>query len=217
MGNIGPGELCNVERPHDHVVAVLGSELTQWPGGWPDEIDAAVIDAVFSVRARYGSRARQTGVYGAVMRWRKERDAANDLSVLASVDSDALRRITNNGKLAQRYKADIVIEVARAFVDAGIVSADDFRNKEVLARTTYLSVKGCGPVTWAYLRMLTGLEDVKTDTWLVRFVRDVLPDASKDDTGRLMKEVASRMGVDAHRLDHAAWAYRRTVDVEGKT
>lgn len=33
----------------------------------------------------------------------------------------------NNGKLARRYKAEVVIDAATAVVKAGIVTADDFR------------------------------------------------------------------------------------------
>lgn len=90
---------------HKYVLETVGENPADWPGGWPDEIEAALIDAVFSVRARYGSRERKTGVFGAVTRWREHRgEPADDLRVLAAVAPDTLRSITNNGKVARRYK-----------------------------------------------------------------------------------------------------------------
>jgi hypothetical protein len=35
----------------------LPQPLTAWPGGYPGEVEAALIDAVLSIRARYGSEA----------------------------------------------------------------------------------------------------------------------------------------------------------------
>ncbi len=57
--------------------------------------------------------------------------------------------------------------------------------------------RGCGLVTWAYLRMLSEVDDVKSDTWLMRFVHDRIPDASQDEATTLLKGVAQRMNVEA--------------------
>lgn len=59
------------DRLHAYVPATIGDQLPAWPGGWPVEIEAALVDAVFSVRARYGRRELgiATGVYGVVQRW----------------------------------------------------------------------------------------------------------------------------------------------------
>ena len=78
-----------------------------------------------------------------------------------------------------------------------------------MGRRAYLSVKGCGPVTWAYLRMLANVDDVKADTWINRFVRDKIPDATTAQAAALVAAVATEMHVEARRLDHAIWAYRR--------
>lgn len=200
-----------VQKVQDYVTETIGDAPKSWPGGWPEEIEAALIDAVFSVRARYGNRVKKTGVFGAVMRWRQQRvEAANDLRVLMRTEPVHLRAVTNNGRLAGRYKAEVVIEAATALANAGVVTADDFRDKQPAARSAYLSVKGCGPVTWAYLRMLMNVDDVKTDTWVIRFVNDVVPGVGASEAGALLKEVATRMDVDERRLDHAVWAYRRT-------
>lgn len=196
---------------YEYVLETIGDHPDTWPGGWNQEIELALIDAVFSVRARYGSRSKRTGVYGAVTRWREHRDGpADDLPVLATTSESKLRAITNAGKLAKRTKAQVVIDAAQALVEAGVVHAADFKDRQAEARAAYRAVKGCGPVTWAYFRMLLGEEDVKPDTWVTRFVQDKLPQVDNPaEVSRLVHAVASELRVDAHMLDHAIWRYRR--------
>ena len=196
---------------YSHVLKTIGASPGEWPGGWPDEIEAALIDAVFSVRARYGSRERKTGVYGAVLRWRAHRgQRADDLGFLARTSEELLRGITNNGKIGRRRKAEVVIDAARALADADVIHAGDFGAHQVAARAAYLSVKGCGPVTWSYFRMLLGFDDVKPDTWVMRFIQDELPNVSTPaEASTLVTAVAARLGVQARQLDHAIWRYRR--------
>src|SRR5664279_1559288 len=135
---------------YSHVLKTIGASPGEWPGGWPDEIEAALIDAVFSIRARYGSRERKTGVYGAVVRWRAHRgEPADDLRILAQMSEDLLRGITNGAKSGRRRKADVVIDAAKALADVDVIHAQDFGTRQVAAREAYLSVNGCGPVTWS--------------------------------------------------------------------
>jgi len=207
-----------IEVLHRYVLETVGPEPASWPGGWPDELEAGLIDAVFSVRARYGNRERKTGVFGAVTRWREHRGGpANDLRVLAATDSQTLRAITNNGKVARRYKADVVIDAAAALDKAGIVTAQDFRDSQKAARAAYLSVKGCGPVTWTYLGMLSEVDGIKPDTWLKRFVQDRIPNARQEEVTSLLTAVAERMNIEARRLDHAVWAYRRSAKMPNES
>lgn len=203
----------DVDEIKGYVLEVLGKSPADWPGGWPDQIELALIDAIYSVRARYGSRERKTGVFGAVTRWRDHRDGqANDLTVLAETPVEQLRDQTNNGKINGRYKAEIAVEAAKALSVAGIRTAADLPTRLDAAKRAYLGVRGCGPVTFSYFCMLLGVDDVKADRWVVRFVQDRLPDVS--DTGyvrALISEVARAMGTEARYLDHAIWRYRRTL------
>jgi 3-methyladenine DNA glycosylase/8-oxoguanine DNA glycosylase len=196
---------------YEYVLQSVGDRPEAWPGGWPDQIESALIYAVFSVRARYGNRLKKTGVYGAVMRWQDHRQgAADNLAVLAKTPETDLRSITNAGKVAGRTKAQVVIDAAQALTAAGVLHAADFLNHEADARAAYLSVKGCGPVTWAYFRMLLGHDDVKPDTWVQRFVQDKIPTATTaEQASRLVHAVAAHLDVDATALDHAIWRYRR--------
>jgi hypothetical protein len=209
-----PAHDADVPVLRDHVARTIGDKPTGWPGGWPGEIEAALIDAVFSVRARYGDRARETGVYGAVMRWRRHRGfPADDLNVLRdTAPVDLAEQLENRGKLARHLKAEVVVDAADRMVRAGVRSSADFAAHQPEARTAYLETPGCGPVTWAYLRMLLGVDDVKADTWVMRFVRDAVPGVqSPDRAAALVKAVAADLSVEAHTLDHAIWRYQRAA------
>lgn len=58
-----------VDRLVRYIGTTVGPDLPVWPGGWPGQIEAALLDAVFSIRARYGSPT--TGVRAVVSRWRE--------------------------------------------------------------------------------------------------------------------------------------------------
>lgn len=198
-----------------HINNTLGNDLLAWPGGWPHDIEAALIDAIFSIRARYGTPT--TGVRAVVHRWLKHRGGqANDLSALAGSDPDEVRSILmNNAKASGRYKAEVVIEASRRLAAAQLTHAADFMtgSEHQLAemKSAYLSVKGCGPVTWHYFGMLLGRPDSKPDTWIMRYVRNALndPTVSTEDARALITEAAEARGVNISQLDHSIWAYAR--------
>lgn len=77
---------------------VLPHDRSHWPPpGWPGEAEAALLDAVFSARATYGTP--RSGVRRVVGNWRTHRDTPlDDLTVLAAlVDApDRLATILGN-------------------------------------------------------------------------------------------------------------------------
>lgn len=84
-------------------------------------------------------------------------------------------------------------------------------------RRAYVAVRGLGTVTWDYLCMLLGVDGVKADVWVVRFVsralRDDTGDSSRDPAycGELLRLAAAQLQVPATKLDHAVWAQMRQV------
>lgn len=189
----------------------VGREILAWPGGWPGEIEAALLDAVFSIRARYGGPT--TGVRAVVGRWRENRGGpADDLSVLAAADPEELARIVDNrAKASRRSKAAIVVDAAEALTGAGLVHAAGYTRSEQ-QRRAYLSVRGCGPVTWTYFGMLLGVEGVKPDTWIVRFVSEAVGErVTTTEAEALVTAAAARLGVSASQLDHAIWQAARSA------
>ena len=61
-----------VDQLLEAVAARLPATWPQWGGGWPYEIEAALIDAVLSIRNRYG-KSPTSGVRGSVTRYRNKR------------------------------------------------------------------------------------------------------------------------------------------------
>lgn len=57
-----------LRRLGDYIAATLPDPWPTWPGGWPGQTEAAVLDAVLSICARYGGP--HTGVRAAVARYR---------------------------------------------------------------------------------------------------------------------------------------------------
>ncbi len=83
------------DTDRDAVVAavrrLVAMDRSGWPGGYPSEIEAALLDTVLSVRARYGQE--NTGVRKRVSKYRLhvKGDRLDSLARLAAQDPEALR------------------------------------------------------------------------------------------------------------------------------
>ena len=67
-------EKNDVEKVTAHITSSLGPPCEWWwPGGWPGDIEAALVDAVSSARAVYRSKNGK-GSYANVAAWRAGRD-----------------------------------------------------------------------------------------------------------------------------------------------
>lgn len=183
-----------------------------WPGGWKGDIEAAVLDAIFSIRARYGGE--NTGVRGVVKRWRGSRGGGrDDLKALEAFDereNDLLQILQNRQKLGSgQTKASAAVAAAKALLKAGVRSSSDVKGTDE-ERRAWCSVTGLGEVTWSYAQMLLGVPGVKADVMVMRFVGSTLgrevPAAEARD---LVLAAARRMDVDATDLDHAIWSWQR--------
>lgn len=188
------------------------SAWPQWPGGWTGEIEAAVLDSVFSVRARYGRE--HNGVRGVVARWRGDRQAnLNDLAELAKFagKSEPLAAILQNRQRLSGglTKAEGAALAARALVDTGIRQAEDVTGAES-ERRAWRSVRGLSDVTWSYVLMLLGTPGVKADVMVRRFVGQAIGRApSAGETRDLVVAAAAQQDVSATALDHAIWSWQR--------
>jgi hypothetical protein len=183
----------------------------EWPGGYPGEVEAAVLDSVFSVRASYGTAT--TGVRAVVARWREHRGGhIDDLTELASTGVDEVSAILSNAQKLPggQPKAEAATAAAAALVRAGARHAADINDRDELRRA-WCSIKGLSDVTWAYVLMLLGLEGVKADTMVRRFVSDAVGHPATGEAARsLVTEAAEVLGVGVTRLDHAIWSWQRT-------
>jgi hypothetical protein len=202
-----------------------------WPGGWPNQIELAVLDAVFSIRARYGKAATETkgatGVRRVLDNWRLHRHGTelDDLQALADFKNkpDELAKILDSqSKTAGRLKAGVAAEVAHRFIAGDFIQVrtaaqfPDAGEQQQKLRELWVTTPGLGPVTWSYLCMLLGHPDVKADIMITRYLQRVLelhrPPSSKE-ARKIVKQAARELTdpkVSATDLDHAIWAFERT-------
>lgn len=192
------------------------AEFAAYGGGWPDEVGTALVDAVYSIRARYHSTEPGSGVYGCVVELRRlHPEVANDLRALVELGSDRLAEIMGRGKTASRRKSECVIEAAEALLalDPPVCTATDLLAADPAdVKRAYTGVHGLGWVTCEYFQMLLGVFGVKADTMIVRFVNAALASA---DLPSVTAEEARRLVIDAHGVDsrgatltqyeHALW------------
>lgn len=197
----------------DKVVAAAERMPKPWkkyPGGYKNQIEAALIDAVFSIRSKYGSET--TGVRAVVGRYREAIGSPepNELVRLASMDPDELTWVLQNAQtVSGRPKAEAVQEAARNLVHAGVQRTADLDPSA--HRAAYTRVHGLGKVTWEYFCMLLGHQGVKADAWVTRWVAQAFGVESVDPAraNALVHEAAKRLDVGPTELDHAIWAHAR--------
>lgn len=199
-----------------------------WPGGWPDQIELAVLDAVFSIRARFGKRAEDgraaTGVHRVLGNWRSHQKGSDldDLEALAEFHGRPGRLaqvLKNDAKTSGRPKAEVAAEVAHSFISGEgltVRHANQFPDagedqKEL--RKRWVGTHGLGPVTWSYLCMLLGHPDVKADVMIRRYLQRVLglgQPPSPKEAREIVTLAAKGLGkpeITATDLDHAIWSY----------
>ena len=197
-----------------YIQKTLGSDWAAWPGGWPGEVEAALLDAVLSARSRYGTPT--TGVRGAIKRYRESvgEDGLplNTLGRLANVDAEQLAGVLHNRqRVAGRLKTQAIGEAAQRLQAAGVQHAADLDASSTAHRKAYVGVHGLGSVTWTYFTMLLGRPGVKADTWIIRFVKAALErTVGAPEAEVLVSAAAVTLGVSQTALDHAIWSQVRS-------
>lgn len=192
------------------VRAELPPSLDHIPEGWPGAIELALIDAVLSIRARYGTSAN-TGVRGAIGRYKKafpDRAPWDDLRVLAAVDAQSLAEVLDNQQSTGGVlKAAAIVDAAGRLAASGAVHARDMRDSPG-HRGAYVGTKGLGHITWSYFLMLLGHDGVKADTLVTRFVAQAVGrEVSAEQVAELVTGVAKELEVSSTVLDHAIWRH----------
>ncbi len=201
------GESEDVDRLLAHVEAT-GIEMRAVPDGWPGNVELSLIDAVLSIRARYGVSA-DTGVRGAINRYKREsgREKWDDLKALADTDAAWLARVLDNRqKTGGVPKAQAIVSAAERLCRVGVVGSKDVDRDAAEQRKAYCGTRGLGPVTWQYFLILVGYDGVKPDTLVTRFVEGAIGRRPDNRTvTRLVTEAAKRLDVPAAALDHSIW------------
>lgn len=218
------------------VAATIGEESSwaPYPGGYPDEVEAALLDSVFSLRAVYGSSAGR-GVKEVVRRWRSYVDRPlNSLSQLAvDVDSaggpEAFKSVLGNAAIAvpnakdQPTKAAAVYGAAHTLVRFGVDSADDVReanrDRPTELYTAITKERGLGEAAATYFLMNLHVQGVKADVMIQRFTARALglDSISPARSRRLIEAAAKALQVEMLALDHAIWDRESKLSQSSRT
>jgi hypothetical protein len=196
------------------------------PDGYAS-VGLAVIDAVWSIGVRW------EGVRNVVARYRAERlaaghdperdrprdvreliEACGGPEAFADLMHNRQRTSTRNGILkAEAVLREVrMLESERVATPAGLVAASPQRLEHLRARWSEVPGQGSG-VSWRAFSMLVGLQEVKPDRMIRRFVAGALGRASAQAVGveearELVLATAARLGVPARALDYAIWAHQ---------
>ncbi|WP_433605637.1 hypothetical protein [Prescottella agglutinans] len=198
---------------------VLPPDRSHWPPGWPGETEAALLDAVFSARATYGTPT--SGVRRVIGNWRTHRDTKlDDLTTLAAF-ADSPDRIAeilgNRQRVPGNYttKAEAAARAAAALVEAGIGGSDRIGDGRT-AWEAITAVPGLGAATWETFVLRLGLVGPRALDAVHEFVADALNlgDSATTETEALdlLGAAADTAGVDPAALLGAVWRYHRTRD-----
>lgn len=207
-----------------HIERTIGLDPDKWPPsphGYPDQIEAALIDAVFSLRATYGQSSAK-GPRAVVGRWANyvDRPLDNLEKLVENVKMlgghDAFREVLKHGGVAVPRAADkptkalAVLVSAQSLVDFGVITAEDAirergRHPKDLLRAIQAG-RGVGPQAATYFLMNLGVPGVKADVMVTRFVKTALgAAASAEIAAILVTRAAELLHADVIRLDHAIW------------
>lgn len=216
--------ITHIERLHAHVEATLSTtEATL--GYHPNAIEAALLDAVFSARALYGSPT--TGVRAVLARWRAHRgvehgqvEKLDDLGHLAvfAEDPERLGSVLNNRQRVpgnQSTKAEAIALAARALSAVGCARTEHLANADSnhveACRAAFVAVPGFGGRTWENFTIRSGILTTDSEVVVDEFLAEILtPDeVTSSDRITLVTETAELLGIPPEELTYRMWKSRR--------
>jgi hypothetical protein len=224
----------------DHIERTIGLDPGQWlerPPGYPKQIEAALLDSVFSLRAVYGQSSAK-GPRAVVTRWAQHVNRPlDDLQALvdeveALGGSDAFRGVLKHDGVAVPNAADkptkalAVYVSAKALVAMGVITASDaIRDRYEQPKELLQAIqagRGVGPQAATYFLMNLGVPGVKADVMVTRFVEAALAAKVSDRAAaELVTRAAELLSADVIRVDHAIWKHgsdtARTIRPDGES
>ena len=222
---------------HDVVVAAArGLDIRPRGERWA-HLSLCVLDAVFSIGARYGSTERTCKQYAAYARLAPLVDAAAPGSIIGTPAEQPLSAFVTDAADVERFasevlrnrqrtstrggvlKAEAAARYAQVLVDAGVQRYGDvpglFDDEPRMAAVTTalrgIAGNGTSDVRLGYLWMLLGDDHViKPDRMVLRWLAGVLgrrPTAA--DARAMIGAAAGELGCTPWELDHAVWRAQR--------
>jgi len=201
-----------------------GSTALIAPRGYP-HLGLCVIDSIFSLQSRYDVTERVLrrycdGVPG--LGWTDRFDdrpplhgVSALLDVLGPLSSDDRCELLNwqcaPGTKAR--KADVVVKVAECLHRRDLDHPADLLNRAnlVALEREFRAISGVGPAAWRYLLNLSGIQRVKPDTMVNRWVNAVLFEAvDRVRAAGLVEEAVINLRQDGEQfsireIDHLIW------------
>lgn len=200
------------------------------PSGYRDGLALCIVDSVQSTGVTYSSVERVVDRYRAYRRRGRSGDPNSDgvPELLATFEElggpdgwasqigNRNRTSTRNGVL----KAEAIRDAAQTLAAEGIKTTAALRDaagdEDRLARVgaAWRAVTGqISGITWHYAQMLAGIQGVKPDRMICRFVADSLrlprKDVATEFAGVIVTAAATEMGMLPTDLDHAIWQWQR--------
>ena len=203
-------------------------ELTA-PKGYPDSMALCVMDAIWSMGVRYSSVEHLLTRYRT---WLKDdgRGSANKRTLtdlIGDIDAcggpegfaDSLKNHSRTSPRNGVLKAAAVLEAADRLSDAGVNRSSELRrlHNDPEIKKLWCGVKGqSSGISWHYLLILAGVDDVKADRMICRFVEEAVGrrPVSHDEAHQLVVVAHSDLrpeapGLSLRALDHAIWNAQR--------
>jgi len=214
----------------ERVRRVLGTP-SEWihPGGYRDSLALCVIDSIQSIGVRYSSVQNVVGRYRD-FRSRQGADPRTDgspelLATFTEVGgAEAWARAIGNqnrtsSRLAAPLKASVIEQAAQLLCDREVKTTSDLLERASAedsirpVKDSWRNLSGQrSGISWRYLLILGGVDDVKPDRMIRGFLADQLPNGgeklSADEAAELVKQAATDLGVKASVLDHRIWLYQ---------
>jgi hypothetical protein len=208
-------------------VRVLGDPDEWLAATTYDSVALAIVDSVWSIGVRY------TGVLNVLGRYRElrrleggEPEHDRPRHLVTCIDAlggpDAFAEAVNNRQRTSArsgiLKAEAVLREAKMLADEGIETPGDIAgaspaDHDRLKRRWTQEVPGQGSgLSWDYLHMLMGMQGVKADRMIRRFVADALGlregDVPPERAHALVTEAAAQLGMGASHVDYAIWRFQ---------
>lgn len=217
------------EQLHALVAACEQFRGAKAPDGYRDGLALCVIDSVQSTGVTYSSVENVVARYRAYRRGQGGDPNTDGVPELLTTFDELdgpegwAKKIGNSNRTSTRsgvLKSEAIRDAARVLNSEGIgttaalrkAATDEAQLEQV--RKAWCAVKGQRyGITWHYMLMLAGIEGVKPDRMICRFVADSLELPRRAVTPTFALEIvtaaAKEMGMSPTDLDHAVWQFQR--------
>lgn len=200
------------------------------PDGYADSMALCVMDAIWSMGIRYSAVEKLIGRY---CKWLQKNargstatrsldELIGDIEFAGGPEQFAGSAVKNRSRTSSRngiLKAEAVLDASRILSSKGVNHPKDLqeRHDDPELKRLWCEVRGqSSGISWHYLLILAGVEDVKADRMIVRFVEravgrsPVSPIDAYDLVlaahGHLSEEIPS---LSLRSLDHTIWSAQR--------